>query len=297
MVSNYSKYTLRTPSDISREEERVKLQEHTKLVNEQRDKLAKRRANYNTFLAESKNFLIVEAMNKMLLQCLPDLDEHLSSVARNCCENFVREEGANNILKRCTSTLFLNEFAIILEDTHKKVILGAADSKEDEFQIDNSVMKDYYDKLRSMNYGPMCNTIINRVADAEKDFVTANIRDREKMEEAAEKAAEKIDKVRSKDEDIEEKIKQEYTLMYKRELDDINKRRRNILESMIKRFSESVLVSESYKEGFITESGKLDRDKVINTAEVMYTFLEMVNTTQIKKVDTVYIESVLKGIQ
>lgn len=295
-MSYKGKYTLKTPNEISREEHRVQLEEHSKLIREQRDKADRIRANYNKFLTESKIFLMVEAMNKMLHQCLPTLTNELNSVARNCCESFVREEGVNNILKRCKSTLFLNEFANILESTHKEVIHGAADSSdEDAFQIDNSTMKGYYDKLRTLNYGPMCNAIIDRVATAEKDFVTANIKDREKMEEAAEKAAEKIDKVRSRDEETEKKIKEEYTLMYKNEVNNLANRRRNILESVIKRFGESVMSSND--NNFILESGKLDSDKVINTAEVMYTFLEMVNTLQIKNVDSAYLESVLKSIK
>ena len=183
-------YTLK---NVEAEEQKLSYQEHAKLVAEQRNRADRRRANYNKFLTESKEFLVSEAMNEMLLQCLPNnLDPQLKVVGKHCCENFVKEEGVNNILRNCKKTLFLNEFAIILEETYKKVVLGAADNKNDEFEIDNSTMKEYYDKLRGMNYEPMCKTIINRVADAEKDFVQSNIKDREQIESAAEKAKDKI---------------------------------------------------------------------------------------------------------
>ena len=212
-------YTLK---NVEAEEQKLSYQEHAKLVAEQRNRADRRRANYNKFLTESKEFLISEAMNKMLLQCLPNnLDPQLKVVGKHCCENFVKEEGINNILRNCKNTLFLNEFAIILEETHKKVVLGAADNKNDEFEIDNSTMKEYYDKLRGMNYEPMCKTIINRVADAEKDFVQSNIKDREQIESAAEKAKDKIDSIRTKDEDTAEDIKDEFTIMYKKEVNNI----------------------------------------------------------------------------
>lgn len=295
---NYGEYTLKTPAQIKREEERIKLQEHTKLINEQKENNIRRRANYDKFIVESKNFLVVEAMNKLLLNCLPEsIDNHLRDVARNCCETFVREEGVNNILKGCKSTLFLNEFAIILEDTHKKVVHGAANSKEDTFEISNSTMKGYYDKLSSMNYGPMCNAIIDRVTDAEKEFIESNIKDKSKMEDAAEKAAEKIGNIKARDEESEEKIKEEFAIMLNNDINNITNRKRNILESIIKRLGEAVVVNESQKDNFIMESGKLDSHKVIDTAEVMYTFLEMVNTCNIKKVDKQYIESVLSSIK
>lgn len=290
-------YTLKSPDVINAEEEKIKLQEHTKMLNEQRDKADLRRANYNKFLVESKDFLIVEAMNKMLLQCLPDLNPQLESVARNCCEIFVKEEGATNILRRCKSTLFLNEFCNIVEETYKSVIHGAADEKEDVFQIDNSTMKGYYDKLRTLNYEPMCNTIITRVAEAEKDFVASNIKDRAKLEDAAEKAKEKVDAIKAKDEGSEDKIKEEFAIMYKKDINRINNRSKNILESIISHMGEGIVKSDNFRGQFVQESGKLDTNRIIDTAEVMYAFLEMVNTTGIKEVDTAYIESVIKSIK
>lgn len=288
-------YTLK---NVEAEEQKLSYQEHAKLVAEQRDRADRRRANYNKFLTESKEFLISEAMNKMLLQCLPNnLDLQLKVVGKHCCENFVKEEGVNNILRNCKKTLFLNEFAIILEETHKKVVLGAADNENDEFEIDNSTMKDYYDKLRGMNYEPMCKTIINRVADAEKDFVQSNIKDREQIESAAEKAKDKIDSIRTKDEDTAEDIKEEFTIMYKKEVNNIENRRRNILESIIRHMGKNIVSDDVSRNDFIQESGKLNMNRIIDTSEVMYTFLEMVNTTQLREVNAEYLEGVLKSIK
>lgn len=290
------KYTL---NSATLEEERQKNQEHARMVNEQRERNDRRRANYNKFLTESKDFLIVEGMYQLLNKCLPNLEDYyLKSVARNCCENFVREEGAANILRKCKSTLFLNEFCNVVEETYKKIIHGAADNdKCDDFEIANSDMEEYYGKLRKLNYEPMCNTIITRVVEAEKDFVTANMKDKEKMEDAASKAAEKIDSIKAKDEDTAEAIKAEFTNMYKREVDTIGQRRRNILESIVRRMSQNIVTNDEIRQNFIQESGKLNMNKIIDTTEVMYAFLEMVNTTQIKEVDSKYLETVLMSIK
>lgn len=297
MYSIHNSYTLNSPNAVEAEEQKLSFQEHSKLVSEQRTKADQRRAKYNKFLTESKDFLIVEAMNKMILQCLPDLDAQLECVARNCCENFVKEEGSNNILKRCKSTLFLNEFYNIVEETYKKVVHGAADNKQDEFEIDSSTMKDYYDKLRGMNYEPMCKAIVTRVADAEKDFVASNIKDKEQIESAAEKAKDRIDSIKAKDEDTAENIKEEFALMYKRDIKDIENRRRNVLESIIRHMGKNIVSNDTDRINFVQESGKLDMNKIINTSEVMYTFLEMVNTTRLKEVDAVYLENVIKSIK
>lgn len=286
-----------TIKNVDAEEQKLSYQEHAKMVAEQREKADRRRNNYNKFLTESKEFLVAEAMNQMLLQCLPnDLDPQLKAVGKNCCENFVKEEGVSNILKNCKKTLFLNEFAIILEETHKKVVLGAADSKKDDFEIDNSTMRAYYDKLRGMNYEPMCKAIVTRVADAEKDFVQSNIKDKEQIESAAEKAKDKIDSIKAKDEDTAENIKEEFAIMYKREISDIENRRRNVLESIIRHMGKNIVADEANRSGFVQENGKLNMNRIIDTSEVMYTFLEMVNTTQLKEVNASYLENVIKSI-
>ena len=85
--------------------------------------------------------------------------------------------------------------------------------------------------------------------------------------------------------------------MYKREVDTIGQRRRNILESIVRRMSQNIITNDEMRQNFIQESGKLNMNKIIDTTEVMYAFLEMVNTTQIKEVDSKYLETVLMSIK
>ena len=85
--------------------------------------------------------------------------------------------------------------------------------------------------------------------------------------------------------------------MYKKEVNNIENRRRNILESIIRHMGKNIVSDDVSRNDFIQESGKLNMNRIIDTSEVMYTFLEMVNTTQLREVNTEYLESVLKSIK
>jgi len=117
------------------------------------------------------------------------------------------------------------------------------------------------------------------------------------LEDAANKTKEKIDAINTDNEETAEAIKKECTNMYKSQVEHItSSRKRNIYEQMVNQVTSSIVKTESIRESFIVE-GKLDMPKIISKVNVMYTFLEMVNTTKMCKVDERYISEVLKSIK
>ena len=66
---------------------------------------------------------------------------------------------------------------------------------------------------------------------------------------------------------------------------------------MVLRMSKAVVTEQSILEQFTQENGKLNMQKIIDVSEVMYTFLEMVNTLKIKNVTTDYIHETLMSIK
>ena len=74
-------------------------------------------------------------------------------------------------------------------------------------------------------------------------------------------------------------------------------RRKTILESIVLRMSKAIVTEEATLGDFTQENGKLDMQKIIDVSEVMYTFLEMVNTLQIKNVTPEYLRETLKSIK
>ena len=113
----------------------------------------------------------------------------------------------------------------------------------------------------------------------------------------AEKTKEKIDNIKAKDTDTEEDLKQEFAALYRRDVDSVMNRKKGILESIVLRMSRAIVSEPALLEQFTQENGKLDMQRIIDSSEVMYTFLEIVNTLNIKPITTSYISDALASIK
>lgn len=258
----------------------------------------KRRKDFNAFTSESKDFLLTESLNYLLRKCLPEnITESLAMNARAVVESFVKEETSFSLLNRFkTKTLLLSELANVVETTHQKVLHGAG-GKDAPFKISNSDMKAFHSKLESLDCDQVTKEIVSRVAKAEEEFVKANVKDKETLEELSDATNKKLEGIKNKDEEKEKLIKQECTAMYRRKVDNLMNRKKGILESIVLRMSRNIVTEDTLLPSFTQENGKLDMQKIIDTSEVMYTFMEMVNTMRIKDVNTSYLNEILSSIK
>ena len=298
MYYNSNKYVLQNPSEVRRrEQERINENKYMNLHNDiQKRHLRERK--FQTFVAESKDYILSEGLAYLTMKCIPKtLSSNHKQMVRNIASNFVHEEGADALLRRMSGkTIFLTEFSRITEEACKEVIHGASENIDDDFCIKQSEINKYYDGLENLGYEDMCKKITQRVAAAETDFVQSNINDKKNIENITSDAKDKIEKIQNKDRDTENEIKEEAARLYNKKLSEIPNRKRNVLESIIRHVGESAVINEDAKAVYTAE-GKLDMNKVIDTAETMYTFLEMVNSLKIKNVDEKYIADVIKSIK
>ena len=142
-------------------------------------------------------------------------------------------------------------------------------------------------------------TIRNRVADAEETFIKNNAEDKKKIDELLTKISTNVKTVNDLDnkEDPKSKVAQESVQMAKRQIDMIKTNRPlTIFEKMTRNLSLNIVKDCTVRESFIEEHGQLDVDLVVETAKVMYGFLETVNTLQLEKVDEAYIKNVLENM-
>ena len=142
-------------------------------------------------------------------------------------------------------------------------------------------------------------TIRNRVADAEETFIKNNAEDKKKIDELLTKISANVKTVNdlNNKEDPKSKIAQESVQMAKRQIDMIKTNRPlTIFEKMTRNLSLNIVKDCAVRESFIEEHGQLDVDMIVETAKVMYGFLETVNTLQLEKVDEAYIKNVLENM-
>ena len=265
---------------------------------EQADQQRIRNNKYAQFISESKDFLLGEAIYKLVAETLTEnTDPMLLNVGKNLSHNFVKEESTRTLLNRFkTQSVFLSEMASVVEEIHSKVLECAKENLNDDFTISNSDLEAFYNKLDQLDYSNMANAIRAKVSKAEEEFIQANINDRLNMEEIANKTKEKIDQVKMKDAEVEAAVKQEFAALYKESVSKIQDRKKSLLESFVLHTTQSILIDDGMRTQYTTEGGKLNTKAAIELAEVMYTFLEAVNTSQMKEITPSYLENVLAEI-
>lgn len=250
------------------------------------------------FKTNTKSFFLREAMFKVLKGSLPQgIDESYLNTGKALIDNFIAEEKVDILLNRFdTTTLFLSEMSEIVRSSYETVIENTDIANPDDYLIKQSDVTKFYDKLDGLDVDDMCSAIATKVADAEAEFVEANVKDRENIEKLAQETKDKIDNYRNKDAEVTEAVRESYQREYKAKVNAINRNRsRGLLECMVLKASNSVMADEKLREVY-TESGKVNTNRIIDTCEVMYTFLEMVNTAKIRVVDDKYVKEVVESI-
>lgn len=274
-----------------------RMREKRKQLLEQQTRNESRSKQLEEFKSQTYDFLVSESMVHILEKCIPQLNGTFKSQLRNICTSFVNEETSYKLVNSFkTKTLFLSELASVIEESQKQIIHGCKE-KDGPFKISNNDINKFYNKLDNITDSQITKEISSRVAKAEEEFIKNNINDKKELEELASSTKEKLDSIKNDDSELENKLKQECTALYKRKVDSIMKRKKGILESIVLRMSNGIITEESMLSSYTKENGKLDMQKIIESSEIMYAFLEMVNTLKIKKVDNNYIKNTLDSIQ
>jgi hypothetical protein len=141
--------------------------------------------------------------------------------------------------------------------------------------------------------------IRQRVADAEEIFIKNNAKDKEQINALLGKISDNIKTVEDmSDKDIEkgkDAVAQENVKLSRQKIEHItNSRPLSIMESFARCINKDIIRDEALKEAYIEEDGSLDVATIVESAKIMYGFLETLNTLQLKKVDEAYLKEIFK---
>lgn len=250
---------------------------------------------YHSFSESVRNILVVESLYKIFKESVSDEIKNNNvnlSIMRSIVSQYVHENNYAEILNRMkTASIFMAEMYNTITDTTKAILEGVDKSDPSTFTVTPEMKDDFFKQLEYSDSEAISDAIKSRVSDSIQDFVTANTKDHEDITAALQQAQEKINSV--PEEDVS--VRESYEMRAKRKIAEIRNAPKNVFHAMVSAMCESVLKHPETHYEFMNE-GHLDIDKIVNRVSLMYTFMEMLNTARIDKVDSAFIESVIKNL-
>lgn len=219
-------------------------------------------------------------------------------IARNLVNKFVIENGAGNLINSfATKNMILSEFSRISQKYYDMVLEGCDKNEEcldhgviNGQIIGQNVVDDFYKELENIDIRDASKAIKDRVADAITNFIDTNAINKIEYEEIIKHAQDKVAAI------SDEVVAESYITMAKRKINEMkNARDLNVFGYMVESLTTSVFKDESLKSRFINE-GTVDMDGIVNSTQLIYTMLEMVNTTNMVNVNEEFIERYLTNL-
>lgn len=239
-----------------------------------REAAAKKKAD---FLQNVKEAFVTEAVLKIYKESsVTPLTNRDKVIAKNLVSRFVKEQGAGDLINSwATKNVLLSEVSRITQKYYNKVL----ETFMDDYALDTTIKDDFFEELEDLDITDAAKLIRERVADSIQQFTDTNFAAKLDYEDIIKQAQERI--AAANDEGIAE----QYSIQAKRKINEMKlNMKKNVFNIMVESLARKAVTDESYKKIYMNES-KLDIDKVVEDTTLIYTMLEMVNTTKMIKVD------------
>ena len=259
------------------------------------------RNNRVTFLENVKSGFLSEAMSKLYKESFGVMTKRDRITAKNLINTFINEQGAGELLNRFKyQNTLVAEMARIVQEHYDMVVESITCDDEEcnipgrakELHLDKTIVDDFYQDLVDLDTTEASKLIKDKVTDAMTEFIDQNTQNKLDFEEIINTAKEKIS-------DLKEESAVESTMNEaKRQINEMKRtRHKNIFHYMVEAISKEAFKDiNGVGKQYIHES-KVDMDGVVNSAKLIYTMLEMLNTTEMVSKDYIqtYIENLVNA--
>lgn len=239
--------------------------------------------------------LLIEAMYKMFKESMhPDdlNDNATTSIMRAMVSEYVNENGYFEIIRRMRSNSPTTQIiAKIITESHQAVMQSIDKSNPDTFRITPEMRDEFFKQLDYSDSQAVSDAINQRVGDSMADFIDANKKDHEDITAVLKQAQEKIGEIDPED----DSLKESYTRIATGKTNEIRNRPKSVFHAMVHTMCESVIKHNDMHAEFMSE-GKLDISKIVDRVKIMYTFMEMLNTSKIETVNEAFINNVIRDL-
>lgn len=251
---------------------------------------------YISFGETVKSALVTEAIYKIYKEAtdgrLVD-DVTNRSIMRGIVSEYVNENTCYDILdKMKRASVLTSQMYNTINETARKILESVDKNDPSTFTITSDMKDEFFKKLDYSDSEAVSDAIKARVSSEVNDFVTANAKDHEDINNALKDAQEKIENTPESATDIREA----YDQKARRQILAIRTAPKNVFHAMVSAVCESTLRNQTEYAEFMHE-GHLNVDKVVDRVELMYTFMETLNTARIEKIDEAYLESMIENLK
>lgn len=255
-------------------------------------KLSNNRAE---FLSNTKNAFMSECLFKLFKDSsVTPLSESDMIVARNLVNKFVIENGAGNLVSSfATKNLLLSEFSRLTTKYYNIVVEKCEDitpGSVKDFSIGCDVTDEFLKELELVDTYDASKLIKQRVSDAISEFIDSNMEQKLEYEEIIKDAQDKIESANN------ESYVESYSNAAKRKINEMKmNREKNVFHCLVESLAKSILKDDELKARYMNEA-TIDMDKVVDSTQLIYTMIEMANTTNMIKIDESYLNSYIKSL-
>lgn len=243
------------------------------------------------FLESVKEAFLMEAMVKLYNESyLYRLNDNNKSAVKNMIVSFIKEHGAGNLIcSFSTKNIVLSEIARVVDKYYNKV-LESTDKKIKEcdctdpieLNLDKTIADDFFKELETLDYSDASNLIKERVADAIQQFIDYNYANKLEYEDIIKTTQENINASHSADETVAE----QYSMQAKRKINEMKlMQNKSIFNILVENFAHKVITNKDLRDKYTNSKKVIDMDKIVEDAQIVYTMLEMINTTNMIKVN------------
>lgn len=252
---------------------------------------------YASFTRKVKEDLLFECLCNMYKPLLKKrTSPRTESIANNLVKEFIKEHNINTLLNNYKKkSLLLSEVSFFVEEQYPLIMETVDKDNPMTYDVDTELRDNFFDSLQAQEFDAMSSVLNQRIASAMDDFVIDNIQTKAEIRDIIQQTKERID---AKRDDVSEGVIDHYNYVGRRRIQEAKQSRpKTILNALVYNITESAVKNEELKKIYTDESGKLDLDTIVDEAVTIYSFLEMVNTYKLDRVDKNYITNFLESFK
>ena len=252
---------------------------------------------YSNFITSLKEAYLSNALFHICEASMKNPSKYEKNVCKGVISQYIKESEVCSLLSKMGRSRngILRKLAEDVTDQYKEDIADSSPDDENSYKMDKTKVDSFWKEVDSSDdVADMTNTIRLRVSDAEENFVNKVQQDKANIDTILQDTAERVQNAKeTNDNDYASDLEEFYTFDAKRKINDIKHESVSLFSTLVKKISANAIRNHN---DLVTENGRIDIDKAIETSRAIYTVLEMLSTSGLEKVDSTYIKETLNSL-